>query len=274
MYGKRQKSQSKITLLLGIIAGIILVGVAIMETKGVTIGWKSSSTKWFGELNAQSASLHSFSETFTTLDQWSDELLDKEHRGSQWPFRWDITLKQNNMEQLAQHLYIDEYNSPLNKVISQKGSHITGVIPAYNGKLTLQHIIDEQGTENVVVLLQLEHIPEKDETFKKYVNELDKTITKYANNVALSAKITGTMQPDATKRISSVTDSIVVEEYKDETMKVVTGYSKKLKKSYWLTNNKMINLQYAVYVDKNSKNSILTLAIPLISGEFGQTSAN
>src|SRR5690606_32581254 len=114
----------------------------------------------------------------------------------------------------------------------------------------------------------------QEKELKGYIEYVDEVMRGYASDIAFSAKITGQMKADAMSRIEQVTNSISVEEYKDDSMKIVTAYSAKLRNNFWPNQNKMVNLQYAIYVDENTEDSILTLAIPLISGEFGEIIPN
>lgn len=272
---ENKKHRSHRSFYFAVILTIVLVFIAIQESKGSNE--LSKLEKFTFESVAAKpvvAKNVSMEESFETLDEWSNSLLDMEHIGAKWLLRWDMEISEANMEELAQQIYIDEHRKMLNKVISENGTYITGLIPNHNGSLSIQRVFDEIGNDKVIVLLQLENDPTKSKMLEAFINNADKSILKLGKQVTVSVKITGVMQEDALRRIKKVTHSSTVEEYKDESMKVVTAYSSKLKKSYWLTDNKMVNLQYAVYVDKNTKNSILTLAIPLISGEFGEISAN
>lgn len=268
-----KKRRSQLSSYIAISLTIILVLNAWLERNG-TKELTNAENFTFKSVSASIATSASVEGNFETLDKWSDSLLDKEHIGAKWLIRWEMDITKENMEKLAQRIYIDEHKNMLNKVISQNGTYISGVIPNHNGSLTIQRVFDEIGDDKVIVLLQLEHDPTKTKVLKDFIKNADKSILSLADEITVSIKVTGAMQEDAMKRIKQVTHSSIVEEYKDASMKVVTAYSSKLKNSYWLTENKMVNLQYATYADKNTENSILTLAIPLISGEFGEFSAN
>lgn len=274
MHTNRRKKSSSRSLIWAILVALLLIAMAIVESRGS--GKSIQQVLKADELPLKNETFASYSvnDTLSALDEWSDALLDTEQAGVKWTFRWDFSLKEHNMEQLAQLLFVDEYNYALNKIISQEGKYITGAIPAHNGKLTLQQVENEEGLKKVVAILLLEHNTSKHKKLKSFVKQTDSIMSDHAKDISFSAKVTGSMQDDAAKRIEQVTQSSKVEEYKDEAMKVITAYSPKIKKSYWLSNNKMVNLQYAMYVDKNTEDSILTLAIPLISGEFGETLAN
>jgi|GEM_PF-3999722 len=271
MHYTNRKSKSRVSLLWSSLLALVLIGIAIIESRGISIELSSHTpTNFMSSADALGKKHYSVNDSVTTLIEWSDQLLDSKQADVMWTMRWDMNLESYSLEQLAQLLYIDEYNNALNKVISHNGTHITGAIPQHNGKLILQRVENEAGDFKVVALLQLKHIGSEEKKLKKFITYTDDMISQHADDITFSVKITGPMQDDALKRIKTVTGSTLVEEYKDEAMKVVTAYSPKLEKSYWLKANKMINLQYAVYIDKDSENSILTLAVPLISGEFGE----
>lgn len=276
---KGRTKKSRVSLLLATLLALVLMGIAIVQSNGLSNNEQlslidSDTSSKVSSSHEITAFNQSIVQTVSALQNWSKDLLELEQTGLKWTVRWDLDLEAENMEDMAQQLYIDQYKKALNKVITQNGAHISGAIPQYNGKLTLQRVENESGDQKVIVLLQVDHQIKQQKELKGYIEYVDEVMRGYASDITYSAKITGPMKADAMSRIEQVTNSTSVEEYKDDSMKIVTAYSAKLRNSYWINENKMVNLQYAVYVDENTKDSFLTLAVPLISGEFGEIIPN
>ena len=211
------------------------------------------------------------------LWNWSNQLqVDNEaikNFNNQWSIRWDAKLPSGGMEQLAAHIFTDEKGNPIPKAISQQGKYIEGNV--HGGKITLHKTDSQLEEQKVVILFVLNSSQVTKKQLQTYIEVLHKEINELDKVASMSIKVSGTLsdkvKPDDLFVI--ISPLTIVDEYKDNSMKVLTMYTPLIKESLTISNQKNANLQYAVYEDERYENYVFTMGIPLISGEFGETTS-
>src|SRR5690606_27657648 len=107
MYYTSRKGKSRASYLWAVLLALVLIGIAIIESRGISIDPLSTTTKQSKTAMNQTLTPISYSveDSLTNLEQWSAQLLDLKHNEIQWTIRWDMSLDQHNMEPIAQLLY-------------------------------------------------------------------------------------------------------------------------------------------------------------------------
>jgi len=253
---RKPQKQSRWKLILTVTIVVVLMLFAWMQEKST----------------AQQTNKQSELFDLSLLWKWSNELLLDGATEGEWNLRWDTTLSQVSFQQLTEQFFKDTKGSPLPKNIRHNGATVDGigVIKGSHLKLSSTEQLDDRNT--TIILLQIEQGSiERLESMKTYVNQLHNLIIDHDPQAQLSMKVFGTAKNNQSlKTLQNLSISKIVEQYEDTGTKSSTLFTNSIQTSKWVDNGKMANLQLSEHHSSIDNEVTITLAIPLISGEFGE----
>lgn len=229
-------------------------------------------TAWIQEkTNASDPTEDVAIQDFLLLSEWGEKLLQGGALAEEWSFRWELTLLQGTMEQLADQLFISEKGVRLAKEVRENGNVIEGDVHLPPAHLKLVRTDQDHIAEKITVMLQVKGSEIKQlSDFKDGIAKLHQLFRKQDQHVQMSMKIFG--KPKDAYAIESLKQLAIaqqVEEYVDRGTTSTTLFSSRIKQYLWLNNEKMANLQASLHESTADGEFTLTIGIPLISGEFG-----
>jgi len=209
---------------------------------------------------------------FEQLLHWSEELMDGGAMAGQWSFRWDATLLNGTMEELANELFITSKGELLPRNIRANGNAIDGQWQLPGSLIKLVRTEQDKIAEKVSVMLQVDaNGLEKAAELKKTIQNVQRLLQAKDQNVQMNIKVFGQANDEhALNDLKRMAIGQTVEEYSDHGTNSVTFFSNRIKQYRWLSDGKMVNLQASLHKSSIDGQHSLTLGVPLISGEFGE----
>ncbi|MCR8657777.1 YwmB family TATA-box binding protein [Paenibacillus endoradicis] len=252
----KPQKQSRWKLILTVSIVVVLMLFAWMQEKST----------------AQEANLQSELSDLSLLWKWSDELLLDGATEGDWYLRWDTTLSQASFQLLTEQFFKDTKGSPLPKNIRHNGATIDGIGSFKGSHLQLSSIEQINDSNPTIILLKIEQGSiDRFASMKTYVKQLNGLIVAEDPQAQLSMKVFGQAKNDQSlKTLQNLSISKIVEQYEDSGTKSSTLFTNSVQTSRWVNNGKMANLQLSEHHSSIDNKVTITLAIPLISGEFGE----
>ena len=225
-----------------------------------------------GESTAQQVNQQAELSDLSLLWKWSDELLLDGAAKGKWYLRWDTTLSSASFQQLTDQFFKDANGAPLPKNIRKNSATIDGMGSYKGSHLQLSTIEQLNDSNPTIILLQIEQGNiDRFESMKTYVSQLNRLIIAQDPQAQMSMKVFGTAQnAQSLKTLQKLSVSQIVEQYEDVGTKSSTLFTNSVQTSRWVNDGKMANLQLSEHRSSIDANVTITLAIPLISGEFGE----
>lgn len=252
----KPQKQSRWKLILTVTIVVVLMLFAWMQEKST----------------AQQTNLQAELSDLSLLWKWSDELLLDGATEGEWNLRWDTSLSQASFQQLTEQFFKGNKGEPLPKNIRHNGATIDGLGALQGSHLQLSLIEQANDINTSIILLRIEQGNiDRLESMKSYVHQLHTLITVQDPQAQLSMKVFGTAKNDESlKTLQNLSISKIVEQYEDTGTKSSTLFTNSVQTSRWVNNGKMANLQLSEHHSSIDNEVTITLAIPLISGEFGE----
>jgi len=230
---------------------------------------------WLQEsMNAEQIEVKPYITDLEQLWNWSDMIYAGGAENGQWHLRWDAAVPSEGMARLSELLFVDNRGRVIPKTIRQNGNIIEGKGLIIGSQVILSKIEADADTEKIAVLLKLEHKSLSSiKQLQLIVEGISALIQAEDNNAELSMKVIGESEKkDAMNYLLRLTVGRVIEQYEDAGTLSKTMFSPQLNSYKWIDREKMANIQISVHEHSQTKQQVITLGIPLISGEFGETS--
>lgn len=253
---KKQTSRLPWKLMLSMLLVIILMLTAWIQEKSISGNQADEATI----------------QDLEQLMNWSQELMDGGAMNGQWSFRWDATLLNGTMEEVADELFITPKGELLPRNIRQHGNAIDGQWQLPGSTIKLVRTEQDKIAEKVSIMLQVDSNElGKTSELKKYIQNLQRLLQSKDQNVQMNIKVFGQAKhKQALTDLKRLAVAQTIEEYADRGTNSVTFFSNQIKQYRWLSSGKMVNIQASLHKSSIDEQYTLTLGIPLISGEFGE----
>ncbi|HTG68806.1 MAG TPA: YwmB family TATA-box binding protein [Candidatus Udaeobacter sp.] len=201
---------------------------------------------------------------------WSDNLMKSGSKGAEWTIRWNVTGKDGAMKELVQKLFTDEQGKAINNLEQNEGKTVSGAIPAYSGRISINLVQTDGQREQLMVLLEASGLQllNKNVLFKATA-DISEQIAFISPAFTSSLKVQGYTGHDQTiNRMVKLTNARSVDRYEDGGTISETFFTRMLHSAIFVENGKSANFQIALHKETNSNNTELTIGIPVISGEY------
>jgi len=201
---------------------------------------------------------------------WSDKLMKSGSKGAEWTIRWNVTGKDGAMKELVQKLFTDEQGKAINNLEQNEGKTVSGAIPAYSGRISINLVQTDGQREQLMVLLEASGLQllNKNVLFKATA-DISEQIAFISPAFTSSLKVQGYTGHDQTiNRMVKLTNARSVDRYEDGGTISETFFTRMLHSAIFVENGKSANFQIALHKETNSNNTELTIGIPVISGEY------
>lgn len=208
----------------------------------------------------------------TKLWKWSDQLLAEGASAGEWSLRWDATLSTESFKELTEQFFENAKGEPLPKNIRKNGSLIDGEGAIKGSHLQLSTIDDQKNEQSTIILLQIEQgSMDKLESMRSFVTKIHTRILEEDAHATVSMKVFGVAKEDnSLKTLQHLAVAQIVDQYEDFGTKSSTLYSSSIQNYRFVNQEKMANLQLSEHQNSINGEVTITLAVPLISGEFGE----
>lgn len=201
---------------------------------------------------------------------WSDNLMKSGSKGAEWTIRWNVTGKEGAMKELVQKLFTDEQGKAINNLEQNEGKTVSGAIPAYSGRISINLVQTDGQREQLMVLLEASGLQllNKNVLFKATA-DISEQIAFISPAFTSSLKVQGYAGHDQSiNRMVKLTNARSVDRYEDGGTISETFFTRMLHSAIFVENGKSANIQIALHKETNSNNTELTIGIPVISGEY------
>lgn len=209
---------------------------------------------------------------FSQLWKWGDALLQDGSDSGEWSFRWNIHLASSNIEQLSESFFTDAKGEIMPKNIRKNGQIIDGK-GAIKGSQIQLSVIKEGNGQDAIILLQIEQGNKNGfDGVKRYLTKIHNTILEQDAKATFSMKVFGVANAkDSLKTLQQLSVGQLLDTYEDEGTKSNTLYTNMIYNNIWLNDEKIANVQLSQHSSNLNGEKTITIGIPLISGEFGES---
>lgn len=207
------------------------------------------------------------------LWEWSEHIYTDGAASGAWYFRWDAVFSVGGLDRLANALFVDHKGVAIPKIVRQSGDIIEGEGKIDGSNVIISRVESRENDEAIVILLNLDHHAiASSEQLQAAVEEIAALIKEEDYNAQFSMKVIGEAeQKDAMNDMLKLTVGQLIEQYEDEGTVSKTIFTPQLNNYIWLNEERMANMQISVHEHSQTKINTITLGVPLISGEFGET---
>ncbi|WP_161601556.1 YwmB family TATA-box binding protein [Paenibacillus luteus] len=246
--------------------GVILAMLVILLSAGWALGQQANKSK---EIFTGSA-VKRLQHDLQLLWVWSDEQLRSGSESADWTIRWNVTGKEGAMKELVKNMFMDEKGMVLAKLEQNEGKTVSGLVPAYAGKVSISLIQTDEQKEQLMVLLETNHSsPLTKSLLLKASSSISEQLAQLSLSFTSSMKVQGyTEQKQVTSRMSKLANASLVDRYEDGGTVSETFYTRMLNATIAVQNGNSANYQVAVHKNTDTNNTALTIGIPLISGDY------
>lgn len=210
---------------------------------------------------------------FLQLWKWGDALLQDGSTSGEWSFRWDVHLASSNIEVLSLIFFTDAKGELMPKNIRKNGLVINGKGSLKGSQLQLNVIKEGNNEQDAIIFLQIEQGNRNEfEQIKQYLTKIHNTLLEQDEKATFSMKVFGVANnKDSLKTLQQLSVGQLLDKYEDEGTKSNTLYTNMIHNNIWLINEKIANVQLSQHFSNFDNEKTVTIGIPLISGEFGES---
>lgn len=249
--------------------GVILALLVIL----LSAGWAMRQSDAASHTTGSSAKL--LQHDLQSLWQWSDDQLRGGSEAANWTLRWNVTGRSGSMQELIHIFFVDDKGETIARVEKNEGKTVTGTVPTYGGLVSINLIQADDENEQLMVLLETNRsLPLTKNLLLQASSDISKKLALISPVFTSSMKVQGyTEQKQVTQRLVKLTNASLVDRYEDGGTISETYYTRMLRSAIAVENGKSANFQVAVHDEKNTKNTALTIGIPVITGEYSISTA-
>ncbi|MBD2867847.1 YwmB family TATA-box binding protein [Paenibacillus arenilitoris] len=206
-----------------------------------------------------------------TLWEWGDGQFEGGSKAADWTIRWDVSGRSGTMAALAPKLFTDEKGESLDKLVQNEGKTVSGVVPAYGGRLSLSLVQEDEAGERLMLLLQTERTLLRDRSMLlESAASLSEELARGGGDFASSLKAQGKAESeDPVRQMMKLANAESVDRYEDGGTVSETFYTGKLRSGIEAGRGKTANLQVAAHRETETGKTALALGIPVITGDYG-----
>ncbi|WP_028612212.1 YwmB family TATA-box binding protein [Paenibacillus harenae] len=252
-------------------AGISLALLVILL--GAAWGIIDARNEPDGATNAEQTLRHDLH----TLWIWSDEQLIGGSKAADWTIRWNVTGKTGLMTELIQKLFTDEKGRALDKLVQNEGRTVTGTVPEYGGRISLSLASEEDGGEQLMLLLETGESMELDRSvLLDAAASISGELVQSGAAFSSSLKAQGYSESDSDqpiRQIMKLANAKPIDRYEDGGTISETFYTGMLRSSIDAGSGKTANLQIALHKETHSDRTAISIGVPVITGDYSTGSA-
>lgn len=206
---------------------------------------------------------------------WSDEILVGGAADTDWHLRWRVSVSDTaEFERLSEDLFATRDGEPAPKTVLNGGSSVQGEWRAGQGLLSL-HLVEEtdKGAE---LLVMLDRSGDGNARLTQLISAA-KEISNVVSGIGATSVETGIKAhgfasgPEAAGKLERLSQARLLEEYRDKGTVSYTYRSAILQASQSIGGGRNANIQIALHQNTERTETEITLGVPLITGEFGES---
>lgn len=211
-----------------------------------------------------------------TLWTWSDAQLTGGSAGAAWTVRWDLTVNTGTMQELVLKFFSDEKGNASPKIVQNDGKTVTGVMPAYGGRLSVSLMETASDNEQLMLLLETNQTLLQDKNkLLQATASISEELARVAPTFTSSMKVQGyTENRQAIQDLMKQANAKTIDRFVDGGTISETLYTGMLRATIVAGNGKSANLQIGLHKETNSDKTALTIGIPVITGDYSLNTAD
>ncbi|WP_424769388.1 YwmB family TATA-box binding protein [Paenibacillus sp. sgz302251] len=240
----------------------VLLALLVLIFGGVWALWVEKN-----EIRAETSAEEMLQHDLEILWRWSDDQLTSGSSNGRWTIRWDVTGKQGMKDALVSKLFKDEEGRAIEKLIHNDGNSVTGDVPSYGGRISVNLVEKNDSQEQLMLLLETDKIRDKGSLLKAAAAVSEKLVDSEAVFTS-SMKVQGfAANANPANDFLVLSNAKAIDRYEDEGTISETFYTGKLRSAIDFE-GKTANIQIAVHEEAETNKSLLTIGIPLITGDY------